>query len=166
VSLEWTAPAADGGGGNPGYNVYEGTASEGESLTPVNATPLSASATSDTVTGLTNGTTYYFRVEAINRMGASVGSNEASATPATTPSGYRLVASDGGLFAFGDASFSGSMGSQPLNRPIVGMASTPDGQGYWLVASDGGLFAFGDASFSGSMGSQPLNRPIVGMAST
>ena len=33
-----------------------------------------------------------------------------------------------------------------LNRPIVGMAATPDGKGYWLVASDGGIFAFGDAA--------------------
>ena len=51
-----------------------------------------------------------------------------------------------------------------LNRPIVGMASTPDGEGYWLVASDGGIFAFGDAGFYGSTGGMPLNRPIVGMA--
>jgi hypothetical protein len=28
----------------------------------------------------------------------------------------------------------------PLNKPIVGMASTPDGKGYWEVASDGGIF--------------------------
>ena len=34
-----------------------------------------------------------------------------------------------------------------LNKPIVGMAATPDGDGYWLVASDGGVFAFGDAGF-------------------
>ena len=74
------------------------------------------------------------------------------------------MASDGGLFAFGDAAFHGSMGGQPLNQPIVGMAATPDGLGYWEVASDGGLFAFGDAAFHGSMGGQPLNKPIVGMA--
>jgi len=37
------------------------------------------------------------------------------------------------------------MGGQPLNKPIVGMAATPDGNGYWMVASDGGIFAFGDA---------------------
>ena len=78
--------------------------------------------------------------------------------------GYWMVASDGGIFAFGDAKFYGSMGGQPLNKPIVGMAATPDGKGYWLVASDGGIFAFGDASFYGSMGGQPLNKPIVGMA--
>ena len=36
--------------------------------------------------------------------------------------GYRLVASDGGLFCYGDDGFYGSMGGQPLNRPVVGMA--------------------------------------------
>jgi len=60
--------------------------------------------------------------------------------------GYWFVASDGGVFAYGDAGFFGSMGAKHLNEPIVGMASTPDDGGYWLVASDGGIFAFGDAS--------------------
>ena len=75
------------------------------------------------------------------------------------------MASDGGIFSFGDAAFFGSMGGRPLNKPIVGMAATPDGGGYWLVASDGGIFSFGDAAFLGSMGGKPLNKPIVGMAS-
>ena len=87
---------------------------------------------------------------------------------AATPDGkgYWLVASDGGIFAFGDADFYGSTGGIALNRPVVGMAATPDGQGYWLVASDGGIFAFGDARFYGSTGAIPLNRPVVGMAAT
>ena len=76
------------------------------------------------------------------------------------------MASDGGIFAFGDAAFHGSTGSLHLNQPIVGMAATPDGGGYWLVASDGGIFAFGDAAFYGSTGSLHLNQPIVGMAAT
>ncbi len=80
--------------------------------------------------------------------------------------GYWLVASDGGVFTFGDAHFYGSTGSIHLNRPIVGMAATPDGGGYWLVASDGGVFTFGDAHFYGSTGGIHLNRPIVGMAAT
>jgi hypothetical protein len=41
---------------------------------------------------------------------------------------------------------------QPLNKPIVGMASDPNGAGYWLVASDGGIFNYGDAAFFGSTG--------------
>ena len=88
----------------------------------------------------------------------------AIAASSSGASGYRLVASDGGIFSFGDAGFFGSTGGVVLNRPIVGMASTPDGRGYWLVASDGGIFSFGDAGFFGSTGSVALNRPIVGMA--
>jgi hypothetical protein len=84
----------------------------------------------------------------------------------TVDGGYWLVASDGGIFAYGDAHFYGSTGNIALNKPIVGMASTPDGKGYWLVASDGGIFAFGDAAFYGSTGNIALNKPIVGMAST
>ena len=80
--------------------------------------------------------------------------------------GYWLVASDGGIFAFGDAAFYGSTGAIALNKPIVGMAPTPDGRGYWLVASDGGIFAFGDAAFYGSTGAIHLNQPIVGMTPT
>jgi len=79
--------------------------------------------------------------------------------------GYWLVASDGGVFAFG-APFHGSTGAQKLNRPIVGSSPSPTGAGYWFVASDGGVFAFGDARFHGSTGAMKLNQPIVGMATT
>jgi hypothetical protein len=81
-----------------------------------------------------------------------------------TPSGqgYWMVASDGGIFTFGDAKFYGSMGGKRLNQPVMSMAADPDGVGYWLVASDGGIFAF-EAEFRGSMGATPLNKPISGM---
>ena len=80
--------------------------------------------------------------------------------------GYWEVATDGGIFSFGDATFHGSMGGTPSTQPIVGMATTADGGGYWEVATDGGIFSFGDATFHGSMGGVPLNQPIVGMATT
>ncbi|HEY1733075.1 MAG TPA: hypothetical protein VGG23_01420, partial [Acidimicrobiales bacterium] len=79
---------------------------------------------------------------------------------------YWLVASDGGIFSYGDASFYGSTGGTRLDQPIVGMAATPDDKGYWLVASDGGIFSYGDASFYGSTGGTRLDQPIVGMAAT
>ena len=88
-------------------------------------------------------------------------------TAGNPTSGYWLVASDGGIFAFGDAGFHGSTGGITLNKPIVGMAATPDGKGYWLVASDGGIFTYpttGGPPFYGSTGSITLNKPIVGMA--
>ena len=86
-------------------------------------------------------------------------------------SGYRFVASDGGIFNYGPSSgggapFLGSMGGQHLNAPIVGMATMPAGDGYYLVAADGGVFNFGSAQFYGSTGSIHLNKPIVGMAVT
>jgi len=99
----------------------------------------------------------------------SAGDDAVAVRVATTPStsaGYRLVGSDGGIFAFGDARFLGSTGTARLNRPIVGMAATPSGNGYWLVGSDGGIFAFGDARFLGSTGAARLNQPIVGLAAT
>jgi hypothetical protein len=100
--------------------------------------------------------------------GASPALNKPVVGMAATPDGggYWLVASDGGIFNYGDAAFYGSTGSIQLNKPIVGMAATPDGKGYWLVASDGGIFNYGDASFYGSTGSIQLNKPIVGMAAT
>jgi hypothetical protein len=57
--------------------------------------------------------------------------------------GYWFVASDGGIFSYGDAAFHGSTGSLTLAAPIVGMASDNATGGYWLVGADGGIFAFG-----------------------
>jgi hypothetical protein len=79
--------------------------------------------------------------------------------------GYWLVASDGGIFTFGDAGYYGSEGGAHLNKPVVGMAADPSTGGYWLVASDGGIFSF-NAPYLGSEGGQTLNRPVVGMAAT
>ena len=43
---------------------------------------------------------------------------------ASTPDGlgYWEVASDGGIFSFGDAKFYGSMGGKTISKPIVGTA--------------------------------------------
>ena len=64
-------------------------------------------------------------------------------------SGYWLVASDGGIFAFGAAAFWGSTGALRLVAPVVGMAADGATGGYWLVASDGGVFSY-DAPFYGA----------------
>ena len=84
-----------------------------------------------------------------------------SMRPTPTGRGYWLVASDGGIFSFGDARFHGSTGAIKLVKPIISMKSTATGKGYWLFASDGGVFCFGDATFLGSMGGKPLAKPIV-----
>jgi hypothetical protein len=85
---------------------------------------------------------------------------------AGTRLGYWFVATDGGIFAYGDAPFYGSTGNITLNRPVNGMAATPGAGGYWMVADDGGIFAFGDAKFYGSTGGRALPHPIIGMATT
>jgi hypothetical protein len=80
---------------------------------------------------------------------------------AATPDGkgYWEVASDGGIFAFGDAGFYGSMGGKPLNGPIVGLAADPAG-GYWMTGQDGGVFAFGNALYYGRVVyTAPANPP-------
>jgi len=72
------------------------------------------------------------------------------------------VATDGGIFTFGDAGYFGSTGNIHLNAPIVGMAADPATGGYWLVASDGGIFAF-NAPFYAPWA--PASQPAdVGMA--
>ena len=105
---------------------------------------------------------------AVGKYGTAVSATSAFAMAAPIArTGYRFVASDGGIFSYGSgAPFLGSMGGTPLNKPIVGMAVMPGGDGYDLVASDGGIFSFGSAQFYGSTGSIHLNAPIVGMALT
>jgi hypothetical protein len=82
------------------------------------------------------------------------------------PTGYWLVAADGGVFTFGSARFAGSAASRPLNRPVVSLAPTSTGDGYWLVAEDGGVFTFGDATYRGSAAARKLRRPVVGIVPT
>lgn len=75
ITLNWTASS-----GATSYQVYRGTASNGESTT---ALASGITATSYTDAGLTNGTTYYYKVKAVNASGTSGYSNEASATPSS-----------------------------------------------------------------------------------
>ncbi|MBV8880653.1 MAG: fibronectin type III domain-containing protein, partial [Planctomycetaceae bacterium] len=72
VALTWTAST-----GATGYNVKRGTVSGGPYTTV--GSPTAASYT-DT-TGLTNGTTYYYVVTAVNANGESLPSAQVSATP-------------------------------------------------------------------------------------
>ena len=75
VSLTWNASA-----GATSYNVKRGTASGGPYTT------VSSPATNSyNDTGLTNGTTYYYVVSAVNSYGESGNSSEVSATPLAVP---------------------------------------------------------------------------------
>jgi hypothetical protein len=91
--VRWTAPTNEGGSAITGYTVtpYVGTTAQA----PVN---VSAPATSTTLTGLSNGTSYTFKVKATSSIGTSEPSLASSAvtpedtifelgTPATVDSG-------------------------------------------------------------------------------
>jgi hypothetical protein len=79
VSLTWSAAA-----GAKTYNVYEAKSTGAEGSTPVMTGLTSPSAS---VTGLSNGTTYYFTVGAVDAGGVSAPSAEAHATPAAPGGG-------------------------------------------------------------------------------
>ncbi|MCZ7525965.1 MAG: hypothetical protein M5U14_06000 [Acidimicrobiia bacterium] len=86
--------------------------------------------------------------------------------PRPSGRGYRLVGPDGGVFDFGEASFTGSLAGTRLNGPVVAAAGSPTGRGYWLVGADGGVFAFGDAGFFGSSAHLDLRRPVSAVTAT
>ncbi len=110
-------------------------------------------------------------IKSVNGNGASLVATTASGTgivdvtvttpggtSATNPSdrytyqGYWMVGKDGGVFAFGDAGFVGSLPGLGVHvSDIVGVVPTKDSGGYWMVGADGGVFAFGDAGFVGSL---------------
>jgi predicted phage tail protein len=80
VALVWTAPGSNGGSAISGYNVYRGTSAGAETfLAATGSTPAYADTTA------VNGTTYYYVVRAVNAVGESPASNEASATPVAAP---------------------------------------------------------------------------------
>ena len=70
----------------------------------------------------------------------------------------------GGIFAFGDATFHGSMGGAPLNKPEPGLASDTVTGGYRMV-TDGRVCAF-DAPFYVSRGSAGSGARFYAIAST
>ena len=71
--------------------------------------------------------------------------------PTPDGEGYWLVASDGGIFSFGDAHSTARPG-QCTSTGRSWAWRHARRRGYWLVASDGGIFSFGDAHFYGSTG--------------
>jgi fibronectin type 3 domain-containing protein len=66
------------------YKIYRGTASGNETLRGT-----VGNVTSFTDSGLTNGTTYFYQVTAINSVGQGPRSNELSAKPLTVPGAPR-----------------------------------------------------------------------------
>ena len=79
VALAWVAPTSTGGSVITDYVVQYSTSSSGSYTTFADGLSTSTSAT---VTGLTNGTAYYFKVAATNSVGTG---SDSAASAASTP---------------------------------------------------------------------------------
>ena len=91
--------------------------------------------------------------------------------PSADGRGYFMVASDGGVFAFGDAGFEGSCpGSGGCSGAAVSVLPDAGGRGYWLVTATGSVYTFGDADALGEpldyTDGGPLPAPVVSTVRT
>jgi fibronectin type 3 domain-containing protein len=109
VSLTWTAST-----GATSYHVKRSTTSGGP-YTQV-AAPTT---TSDSDTGLTNGTTYYYVVSALNAAGESANSSQVSATPVAATADVTITINPSATkpispYIYGINFYSGVTGAPPL----------------------------------------------------
>ncbi len=87
VTLTWRPPASDGGEAVNAYEVLRGTSSGSETLVTSGGCANLAAVLTCVDTGVTNGTTYLYAVEAVNPIGTGPQSNEVSATPSSSSGG-------------------------------------------------------------------------------
>ena len=83
LDLAWNAPGSDGGSAITGYKV-QWKESSGSWDTPADVSEITVTMTFHTVSGLTDGVEYAFRVIAVNPVGDSVPSAEMKGTPRDT----------------------------------------------------------------------------------
>ena len=136
VSLTWTAAP-----GAVSYNVYRGTSPGGEGATPI---ARGVTTTSYTDTGLTDGTTYYYQVTAVNVSGESNHSVEVSAMPVAPPSAPAGFIATPGNTEIG-LSWTAPAGATSYN---VYRGTTPGGEGASPVATGVTTTSFTDTGLT------------------
>jgi predicted phage tail protein len=173
VSLSWQPPSSNGGSAIGGYRVYRGTTPGGEILVAT-----IGNVTSYTNAGLTNGVRYYFTIAAVNGAGEGPASNEASATPATTPTApagvtatagngqvslaWQVPSSNGGDAVFGYRVY---LGTAPGAESPIASVSTPsytatgltNATRYYFKVS--ALNTVGEGSLSSEVSALPVGPP-------
>ena len=131
ISLSWTAATRA-----TSYSVYRGTSSGAESTTPIYT---GVTTTTKVNTGLTNGTTYFYTVVAVNAGGTSGPSNEASAVPQVAlpaaPTGLSATPSASAIAlswtaASGATSYSVYRGTSSGGESTTAIASVTSGTSY------------------------------------
>ena len=82
--------------------------------------------------------------------------------PSIDDGGYFMVASDGGVFAFGDAHFAGSCpGIGGCAGAAVAVMPDQSGDGYWVVTSTGNVYGFGGAPYLGAPGHGSVTSAVA-----
>ena len=137
LTVSWVAPAADGGNPVTGYVVQ--WKADGEDY---DATREALAASPHTVEGLQNGTEYTVRVVAVNEVGRSEPSAEASGTPSrskassdATLSALTLSGVDIGVFDGATASYAGRVENGTSSTIVT--ATPNDGSATVVIGAAG-----------------------------
>jgi len=148
AQLSWTAPANNGGNAITGYSVSYST--DGSTWTTATANnTLSSSGpvpTSYTVTGLTNGTAYYFKVAALNGLGSSAATSTTSTYTPAKPTAAITAPANAGVSATWDGVISGTA--------TANAGTTLTGVNLY-IQKDGGTYWNGSAWVSGATSVTP-----------
>ncbi len=133
ISLSWSAPSNDGNSPITDYTIQYSSDSGSNWITFNDGTSTSASAT---VTGLTNGQAYLFRVYAVNSVGSSSSSNILSASLPSVPSAPLSLSS---VVGNTQISLSWSAPSNDGNSPITDytIQYSSDSGSNWITFNDG-----------------------------